>query len=322
MKIITFFSYKGGAGRTVAASNIAAAMASEKGHTGAINEPLNNKVALFDLDVFSAGIHRVFQISPKQVNKRMCIQDYLLNQISPEEYIESGKIECQDELMSGFRQGMNAQDNCRSDFALFPAKQDPDKRFSVQKQHENLLLELFMEMEDRGYDYIILDGESGIRSMADISIRLADTVVMLFRLTWQHIEGTIDVADEYPQKYPGKPFYLIPTVVPLVGLGQKNNIYKDEAPGIKFLIDRTDTMPEDSALDDYAIKNKFIDNNSDKKGAGYFWAEPNRICIHDSLYLKGEERAYIYEANARNDRAAHDYYQIAKLLCRLHPTEK
>jgi cellulose biosynthesis protein BcsQ len=322
MKIITFFSYKGGAGRTVAAANIAAAMASQKGQTGAIAEPLDKKVALLDLDVFSAGTHRVFKIENKQINERMCIQDYLLNQISPEEYIETGRIECQDTLMEGYRRVMNAQDNCRDDFALFPAKVELDKRFLVQKQHENLLLELFMELEDKGYDYIILDGESGVRSMADTAIRLADVIVMLFRLTWQHIEGTIDAAQKYPEKFTDKPFYLIPTVVPLVGLGQENTIYKDEAPGIKFLINRTDTMPTDSDLDEYSNKNKFINENPLEKGPGYFWAEPNRICIHDSLFLKGEERVYIYEADARNERAAHDYYQIAKLLCELHPTEK
>ena len=55
MKVITCFSYKGGAGRTTAAANIAAALASTNKNVGSIQAPLGRKVALVDLDVFSAG---------------------------------------------------------------------------------------------------------------------------------------------------------------------------------------------------------------------------------------------------------------------------
>ena len=51
MKIVTCFSYKGGSGRTVAAANIAAALASVE-RVGVVEEPLARKVALLDLDVF------------------------------------------------------------------------------------------------------------------------------------------------------------------------------------------------------------------------------------------------------------------------------
>ena len=81
-------------------------------------------------------------------------------------------------------------------------------------------------------------------------------------------------------------------------------------------------MPTDSGLDEYTTKNKYIGEDPGRKGPGFFWAEPSRICIHESLFLKGEERVYIYEADARNDRAAHDYYQIAKFLCDLYHTEE
>src|SRR4051812_5326393 len=112
MITITSFSYKGGAGRTVASANIAAALASMKPR-GAVKQALDFRVALIDLDVFSAGTHRVFEISNKAVKEHgPCIQDYLLRDLSPKTYIEEGGVRADDALMGPFL-GRGAQDVCR-----------------------------------------------------------------------------------------------------------------------------------------------------------------------------------------------------------------
>jgi cellulose biosynthesis protein BcsQ len=197
MKVITCFSYKGGAARTTAAANIAAALSSIKADVGSIETPLNRKVALLDLDVFSAGTHRVFEIPNEDKGDRKgiktfnpCIQDYLREQIAPDVYVDTGGIRLDNDFMKQFRMVRGGADNCHPGFTLFPAKPDP-LRFVVQKQHDNLLFELMMELEsrERAFDYVILDGESGTRQMADIALRLADIVLVFFRLTWQHIAG-------------------------------------------------------------------------------------------------------------------------------------
>lgn len=316
MKVITCFSYKGGAGRTTAAANIAAALASVSENVGSIKKPINRKVALIDLDVFSAGTHRVFEVSNDQIMEQFkdpCIQDYLREQMAPADYVDRGSIKLGHSFMARFRD-RGAANNCRPDFTIFPAKPDPGARFVVQKQHENVLLELLMELEssDRGYDYVILDGESGIRQMADIAVRLADAVLMFFRLTWQHIEGTLNTANEFEEQLRiKKPFYLIPTCVPLIG--DKDNVYRDDAPGLADLVELTSRIPKASTLDDYAHQHR--------AGAGYFWDGPNgkgdRLCIHDSLCLKGEERVIVFDTDARRDRAAEDFYRIAVELDRL-----
>lgn len=328
MKVITCFSYKGGAGRTTAAANIAAALASISENVGSIETPLRRKVALIDLDVFSAGTHRVFEISNENIDQfvkdgKPCVQDYLREQMAPSRYVEEGGIRLDHPFMGNFLMKRGGANNCDAGFTLFPAKPDPDARFIVQKQHENVLIELLMELESStwGFDYVILDGESGIRQMADIAVRLADVVIMFFRLTWQHIEGTLNTARDFDGKTQfKKPFYLIPTCVPLVG--DKDKVFQVGAPGLTELTALTTRIPEDTKLDEYARDHRDRDTPGPGAGPGHFWAGPkgegDKLCIHDSLYLKGEERIIVFDAMARRDRAAEDYYRIAAELSRLH----
>jgi cellulose biosynthesis protein BcsQ len=321
MKVITSFSYKGGAGRTVASANIAAALASEKGGAGEVKEPLNRKVALIDLDVFSAGTHRVFEISNETLTteklprslKGFCVQDYLLEEMKASDYVDRGGVTLADEEIMRAFLARGSAGYCRMDLTLFPATPDPDRKFVVQKYHENQLLGLLLELENRGYDYVVIDGESGVRSMADIAIRLADVVLMFFRLTWQHIEGSLNVAEAFQRKQHCPAFYLIPTCVPLVE--PQDGVYQATAPGLGELARLRKRIPKDSFLDARADENR--------QTYGRFWAEdpnrPGRACIHDSLILKGGERILVYDHDALGDRAAKDYYRIAVEINRLHP---
>lgn len=313
MKVITCFSYKGGAGRTTAAANIAAALAS----TDLRQNQSPRNVALIDLDVFSAGVHRVFEISNGNIKDYYpCVEDYLRDQMAPREYVEQGGLTLRHELLARFREGRGVKELCSPTFTLFPSKADPKTKFGVQKQHENVLLELLVELESSkyGFDYVILDGESGTRSMADIALRIADVILVFFRLTWQHIEGSINIAEEW-EKIITKPFHLIPTCVPLVS--KDENVYREGAPGLKELQQITEVIPEVSKLNTFT--------QSDPKRAGLFWQagnRANRICIHDSLLLKGEERVIVFDPKLREDLAVKDFYAIASTLdARYGPTD-
>jgi hypothetical protein len=103
-------------------------------------------------------------------------------------------------------------------------------------------------------------------------------------------------------------FYLIPTCVPLVA--KSDHVYLESAPGLDRLREQTEEIPKDSGLDEYAeVK---------KQGPGYFWSTERRMCIHDSLVLKGGERIVVFRPEYRKDNAAMDYYQIAAELDRKH----
>jgi cellulose biosynthesis protein BcsQ len=317
MKVITSFSYKGGAGRTVASANIAAALASANEPTGAIIQPLDRKVALIDLDVFSAGTHRVFEITNNDVQTHMCVQDFLLNETRAAAFVQEGAIPFTDELMRRFW-GRGAKGFCRDDLLLFPAKPAPEKRFNPQKYHEHQLLSLLMELEEQKFDYVIIDGENGIRSMADIGLRLADVVLMFFRLTWQHIEGTLNTTAELQKDPKCKPLYLVPTCVPLVD--SKDGVYQEGAPGLRELRIKTADIPAVSRLNEICEAHQENEKlGAGAAGFGHFWA--SRACIHDSLILKGGERVLVYDTDIDNDRAAADFYHIAAEINRLHPAD-
>ncbi len=310
MRVITCFSYKGGSGRTVAAANIAASLASQR-PAAAVEEPLNFKVAMLDLDVFSAGTHRVFDIANEAIRDReFSIQDYLTSQVTPAEQIRRGSITLKDDLMSGFRNLRGANRNCRDDFTLFFSKPKPDVRFAIQKYHENILYELILELEAQRFDYVVIDGEAGTRAMADIAIRLSDVVLMFFRQTWQHIDGTLGVALSFQEQAQQGgvmlPMYLLPTCVPLVG--PDDGVYRENSPGFQQLKSQTEDIPRESGLE------SFVAQTAD--GMGYFITRG--MCIHDSLILKGGERVLVYDSEILGDRAARDYYRIASELSRLH----
>lgn len=308
MRVITCFSYKGGSGRTVAAANIAAALAA-KGQTS--GGTLNFKVALLDLDVCSAGTHRVFEIRNSDIaNREFSLQDYLMNQVSPGQQAEKGGVTPNDHLMSNFTKLRGADGNCRDDLTLFFSRPTPDQRFVAAKYHENLLLELILELESKKFDYVILDGEAGTRTMADIAIRLADVLLMFFRLTWQHIDGTLKIAERFVDqgRLPegGPSVYLVPTCVPLVR--PQDGVYQEGATGLAQLRRQTESMPVESGL------NQFLEGASST--LGHFMN--NGLFIHDSLILKGGERVLVYDVESREDRATSDYYRIARELSRLH----
>ncbi len=307
MKVITCFSYKGGSGRTVAAANIAASLASRV-EVAAIEEPIGKKVAVLDLDVFSAGTHRVFEIDNEEVQQRLCIQSYLLDaDFTAGRFLEEGSIGIEDELMNRFREDRGGT-YC-GDLVLFPAAPDPDKRFAVAKYHENLLYELLLELESLGFDFVVLDGEAGIRSMADIAIRLCDVLLLFFRLTWQHVEGTLNAAHSFLRTDDFPCFYLIPTVVPVLEGGGR--LYAENAPGLSELEKFTELVPDLSGLRELASK------NSQPCQCG--WLMEQGLQIHDSLILKGGERIVVFDTTVRGDRANRDYYQIARRIAELHP---
>ena len=320
MKVITCFSFKGGAGRTVASANLAAAMASTREGVGSIQRPLDRKTAILDLDVFAAGTHRVFQISNRDLTAAdglKCLQDFLdprdARILAPREFVEEFRISTDNKKFSGLMAAFAGRAYCRNDFALFASRPDPSSRFLVQKHHENLLLGLLQALEEDGYEYVFIDGESGIRSMADIAVRVADVVLMLFRMTWQHTEGTIAAGDSMLAQPRPVPFILLPSCVPLVD--DESCVYKPDAPGFAALKKCMRRSPRDEAPM-WARVHEFADRSEQQaRGAVKPGLLLNKeLFIHESLFLMGEERVVVFGRDFVGDRAARDYYAIAREL--------
>lgn len=171
--IISFYSYKGGTGRTTATANTAAILASR-----------GKKVVCIDMDLEGPGLAIVFG----QENPPPTLQEYLLKkdsrlenmivdvtssikgfkkeQVGTLQYIPSG---------NDFRETINYSDGRR-------LIRDMERLFTMIADTFNP-------------DLILLDSPSGYGELSALSMYLSSCLVVVFRLSLQHILGTVRVLD-------------------------------------------------------------------------------------------------------------------------------
>jgi MinD-like ATPase involved in chromosome partitioning or flagellar assembly len=179
-EIITFYSYKGGVGRTMALAN-ASVLLSKWGH----------KVLVVDWDLEAPGLEHFYKdfIDIKSVETTPGVIDFLqLNE----------SVKWQD--------GIIPVTIPRSDVPVHfisSGKRDEDyfkkvREFDVEKYYEEHsggdIIEQLRNEWLAAYDYILIDSRTGITEIGGIcTIQLPDTVVMLFTATNQGFEGALDI---------------------------------------------------------------------------------------------------------------------------------
>ena len=198
-KIITFYSYKGGTGRSMALANVAWILA----YAG-------NKVLVIDWDLEAPGLHRYFY--PFLVDKDLTdcegiidlVTNYTLEAVSssrngdsdPEWYkrhanilryavsidygFEKGRLD----FVAAGRQGLSYDTRVNS--------------FDWRAFYERLggaafLGEMKRQMKEE-YDYILIDSRTGVSDTSGIcTIKMPDILVSCFTLNHQGIEGALRV---------------------------------------------------------------------------------------------------------------------------------
>lgn len=208
-RIITFYSYKGGTGRSMAVANIAWILASN-----------HKRVLVLDWDLEAPGLQRYFR--PFLVDKDLMssegvvdlITDFILEAITP---LEEGETlpkdwfvplaEIQPYVISlkwKFPKGG------KIDFV--PAgRQGPDyaARFAAinfQRFYDVLgggaFLEAVKEQMRPHYDYILIDSRTGVSDTSGIcTVQMPDTLVVCFTFNNQSIEGASSITqDVYGQR--------------------------------------------------------------------------------------------------------------------------
>jgi MinD-like ATPase involved in chromosome partitioning or flagellar assembly len=201
-----FYSYKGGSGRTVAAGNIAAALAKQ-----------GKRVLVVDMDFEAPGLHDVFRAEKtEKFEQRQGIQDYLRGKLTLDELNNNVVIDLTVEEKLG-RQYTIPDSGCLLYLMATPrAVVVFSDEFDLNPKMEDLK-EYFQKAYD--LDYIILDAASGIREAYILAVQACDEMMIFFRWSRQHLEGTLRILklmkkmEEMDQGI-WRPFKLVSSAVP------------------------------------------------------------------------------------------------------------
>lgn len=201
-KIITFYSYKGGTGRSMALANIAWILAAN-----------SKRVLVVDWDLEAPGLQRYFR--PFLVDRELTsspgvvdlITDFILEAITP---LAKGETLEPDWFLprtdiDPYVISLNWKFPSGGQLDLIPAgKQGPDygQRFAAinwQKFYDVLgggafIEQLKLNMRSQ-YDYILIDSRTGVSDTSGIcTLQMPDSLVVCFTLNNQSIEGAAAIA--------------------------------------------------------------------------------------------------------------------------------
>ena len=227
-RIITFYSYKGGTGRTMALANVAWILAAN-GH----------RVLVADWDLESPGLHRFLNPFLEQMVKDATgiidmVRDYEWVAARTEEgerrlqhIVDHAKVERYAVPVSWPFEGGGALE------FLSPGRQNRNYLATLNAMDwDNFYEELdggkFLDaMRDdmkRHYDYVLIDSRTGLCDVADIcTVQLPDVLVDCFALSTQAIDGAAQVARQIEMEYPDRDIRIFP--VPMrIELGEQERV--------------------------------------------------------------------------------------------------
>lgn len=192
--ICTFYSYKGGVGRSMALANVADLLARR-----------GVRVLMIDFDLEAPGLEKFFQVNQEGIRRHLGLLDLLLA------YKHSMSLSRGDELtfkdLSRFVCPVYERLKGGGRLDLMPAGQRGSaealaryalnlRSFDWQDFYFNWQGELFFEWMRRSltpdrYDLALVDSRTGVTEMGGIcGYQLADSIVMMCAANHQNVEGT------------------------------------------------------------------------------------------------------------------------------------
>jgi cellulose biosynthesis protein BcsQ len=198
--LITFYSYKGGVGRTMALANVAALLAQ-----------WGKKVLVIDWDLEAPGVeHFFFQ---EQADELSRIQQ------------QGGLID----LLTELQEGKATVDNWRkfliesnipktsSSVALLTAGARKQayfrsvRRLDVKEFYEEknggYIIEALRTQWRSEFDFVLVDSRTGVTDIGGIcTIQLPDILVLVFTATWQSLTGAVRIASDAAENRQQLPF--------------------------------------------------------------------------------------------------------------------
>ncbi|TCO55826.1 CATRA system-associated protein [Actinocrispum wychmicini] len=199
--VVTFYSYKGGVGRSFALANIAVLLA-RWGH----------RVLCVDWDLEAPGLHHYFR--PMFTGG-----------------ITGGVVDLVDDFLAGMTQPVDHTIRLSTTGTLsFVAagREDADYVRQVQEIDWDLLydqgfghyLEQCRDRWTTDYDYVLLDSRTGVSDIGSVcTAHLPDRLVVLFTANVQSIRGAVDIARRANEARDGLPYDRAQlTVLPVLSM--------------------------------------------------------------------------------------------------------
>jgi len=180
--IITFYSYKGGVGRSLALANVAVCLA-KWGH----------RVLCVDWDLEAPGLHAYFPNSRGRISRENGLLDMITSyesrsKIDWRQYVtkvRAGRERIQLSLISA------GKDDSQYKSRLHAVKWD----YLYEKRRFGSFLEKMREEWKSRYDFILVDSRTGVSDIGGITtIQLPDIVALMFTANEQSIAGSLDIA--------------------------------------------------------------------------------------------------------------------------------
>jgi tetratricopeptide (TPR) repeat protein len=219
-RIITFYSYKGGTGRSMAVANVAWLLASA-----------GKKVLMVDWDLEAPGLHRYVHpfLDDPDLTTSEGVIDFVIS------YIEEASSKKLDEKLdpkwfapyaniTRFAMPLDYDFPGGGTLDLIPAgKQGPTyagrvnsfnwKDFYVHTGGRAVIEEARARMRDR-YEFILIDSRTGVSDTSGIcTVQLPDDVVICFTLNMQSVTGAAAAARSMLDQRPATPLHLFPVAM-------------------------------------------------------------------------------------------------------------
>jgi MinD-like ATPase involved in chromosome partitioning or flagellar assembly len=162
---VTFYSYKGGAGRTLALANVAVLLAQ-----------WNHRVLCIDWDLEAPGLHHYFKVQPRTGLLDLASALAEGKSVTPKRFVTPARA--------------NVDLIC----ATQTRREPPDWSLWYRRGFGEALESMRAQWND-AYDFVLVDSRTGITDAGGIcTVQMPDVLVLLTTASEQGLEGTFDVA--------------------------------------------------------------------------------------------------------------------------------
>lgn len=281
MKTITFYSYKGGVGRTLALSNIATRLSE-----------LGKKVCLLDFDLEAPGLPFKFRNNKKEIKSGIVdyIYKFSCNGIIPDN-IKDYSISL-DALNSNFRPidlipAGNIEDN--GYWKKLSMINWSEMFYSENGQGVKFILDLKAKIEkELAPDILLVDSRTGITDIAGITLKLlADEVVILASFNDENLFGSKKIIKSL--------------------LDNSNSLF-GKTPKINFILTR---LPFSGESADNIKENILINKVEKEFKESLGLSDFDISIIHSDRRLEENERQLIgYEYEEKTVSISNDYLKL------------